>query len=200
MVWDDDVPVLLMLTKTHENGRKKCHQYYPEKDGDNPIRYGDVTVRLEAYLEDTKSAVITRKYSLTHSKHSGVKKTVVHYQYLGWPDHGVPENTMGIRGLIRSIEQQMADSGSKDHPILVHCSAGIGRTGTFIAIHIQIQRLRKHMQSSPDQPFQFEIYNTVKELRKQRTGMVQQPVQYRFCYEAILDESKKLGHVPSEKN
>ncbi|PRP85959.1 receptor-type tyrosine-protein phosphatase F-like [Planoprotostelium fungivorum] len=199
MVWDDDVSVLLMLTKTNENGRKKCHQYYPEKeDGDDGIEYGDIKIELASMHEDSKAAVITRKYTLTH-KPTSAKRTVVHYQYLGWPDHGVPENTAGIRGLIQSIEEQIAESHSTG-PILVHCSAGIGRTGTFMTIHIHIQQLRKHMQSSPDQPFQFEIYNTVKELRKQRTGMVQQPEQYRFCYEAILDESKKLGYVPPDKN
>jgi len=196
MIWDEDVTVLLMLTKTNENGRKKCHQYYPEKEeGEEGMEYGDIKIELLSMQEDNKNAIFTRTYALTRPKTGGTRKTVVHYQYLGWPDHLVPENTAGIRALIGNIEQQMAETHSTG-PIVVHCSAGIGRTGTFCTIHIQIQRLRKHMQSSPDQPFAFEIYNIVKELRKQRTGMVQQPEQYRFCYEAILDESKKLGYVP----
>jgi len=196
MIWDENCTVLLMLTKTNENGRKKCHQYYPEKeDGEDGVEYGDIKVELLKMQEDSKNAVITRTYVMTRPKAGGLRRTIVHYQYLGWPDHGVPENTAGIRGLIQTIEQQMAETNSTG-PILVHCSAGIGRTGTFIVIHMTIQQLRKHMQSSPDQPFQFEMYNLVKELRKQRTGMVQQPEQYRFCYEAILDESKKLGYAP----
>ncbi|PRP85744.1 hypothetical protein PROFUN_06338 [Planoprotostelium fungivorum] len=197
MIWDEDVNVLVMLTKINENGRVKCHRYYPEKlDGDNVFQFGDLRVQLLSQSEDQHASTVTRTYLLTHTI-TDEERTVTHYQYLGWPDHGVPKSTKGIRGLIDTMESHVTESGTNG-PILVHCSAGIGRTGAFITIHVHIQRMKKYVTSGAQ--FDSNIYNTVKRLRQQRAGMVQQPEQYRFCYEAILEGLKELVETSSDKH
>ncbi|MQL71188.1 hypothetical protein Taro_003511, partial [Colocasia esculenta] len=119
---------------------------------------------------------------------------VLHIQYPEWPDHGVPEDTVAVRDILKRMYHVPPDLG----PIIVHCSAGIGRTGTYCAIHNAIQRILVGDMSSLD------LVKTITNLRSQRVGMVQTLVspflqleasfseQYFLCYQAIVDELHDL--------
>jgi len=251
MIWDEKVHVILMLTKAIENGRIKCHRYWPE-EGEESTVFGDFKLVLEAVKEDAEMETIIRTYKIYNTKFPNKEGRVVkQYHYQGWPDHDRPSTTAPIRKIIKDIDnlidelkqnqqkrmdekknktnnQSKNDNDKKtddsdsdsdsdgsdaestsseesevenflDSPVVVHCSAGIGRTGAFFAVHITLERLKKHLQEKKEEPFKFEIFKTVLNLREQRTGMVQQPEQYRFVYECIADAAEELGIVFPEE-
>ncbi|KRY31090.1 Tyrosine-protein phosphatase non-receptor type 11, partial [Trichinella spiralis] len=118
-------------------------------------------------------------------------RLVYHYQFLAWPDHGVPPNPGTVVNFLEEINQ--LESGMTDkRPLIVHCSAGIGRTGTFIAIDLILCFIRKYgLQCTID------IRRTVQMLRSQRSGMVQTEAQYKFVYMSVhyyIDTFAKLLH------
>jgi len=106
---------------------------------------------------------------------------------------GVPKNTKGIHYIMEKIDE-IFEKNNQMGPIIVHCSAGVGRTGTFITIQIILEQLkkRKRLNCQKDQ-FNFDVYNTVKDLKTCRIGMVQKKEQYTFCYQAILEEAESMN-------
>jgi len=202
MIWEERVPIILMLTRTVENERIKCHRYWPESDEESAKSFfGDIRIEFVSTENHKDNNIIIRKYRLLHmQERDSLPLNVVQIQYLGWPDHGVPNKLDSVLDLISTVENLREEMNAKDYPIVIHCSAGIGRTGAFCAIHTQLTRFRKHLAENPKKPFAFDLYNTVLELRRQRAGMVQQAEQYRFCYEVLLYETLRLGISSSEDN
>ncbi|CAL5228150.1 g11230 [Coccomyxa viridis] len=182
MVYKQRCAVIIMLTRATESGSvKKCAQYFPEELSQRGA-YGGWRVECTS-LQEVDSDVSRRDLVVTPPKGSGQPCQVVHFHYHAWPDHGVPSTTQPLRDLVSAVKQlEVQEAG----PAVVHCSAGIGRTGTFCAVDIALQRLR-----SPDYSAAVsaaELKPVVAELRRQRCGMVQTPEQYHFCYQAIKDE------------
>jgi protein-tyrosine phosphatase len=160
-----------MVTNEIENNKLKCHRYWPSQEKPTET-YGMVTVRLEE--EEPHSTYIVRRFTLTVGKES---QLVTHFQYTVWPDHGVPNTTSEILSFRKAVRKECPIYGP---PLLVHCSAGVGRTGTFCVVDTVMARGEA---MDPD----FDVLSLVRSLRSARNFMVQTLVQYQFAFRAILD-------------
>uniref|UniRef100_A0A8C8AIU0 Receptor-type tyrosine-protein phosphatase eta n=1 Tax=Otus sunia TaxID=257818 RepID=A0A8C8AIU0_9STRI len=172
MIWEKNIYSIVMLTKCVEQARTKCEQYWPDKQSKS---YGDIIVTMvsEAVLPEWTVRDFTVEKSNTPESHS-----VRQFHFTSWPDHGVPETTdllINFRHLVHEYSSQ----NPIDSPTLVHCSAGVGRTGTFIAIDRLIQQVE--MENTVD------VYGVVYDLRMHRPLMVQTEDQYVFLNQCVMD-------------
>ncbi|XP_056349687.1 receptor-type tyrosine-protein phosphatase eta-like isoform X3 [Oenanthe melanoleuca] len=172
MIWEKNIYSIVMLTKCVEQARTKCEQYWPDKQSKS---YGDIIVTMvsEVALPEWTIRDFTVEKSNTPESHM-----VRQFHFTSWPDHGVPETTdllINFRHLVHEYNSQ----NPIDSPTLVHCSAGVGRTGTFIAIDRLIQQME--MESSVD------VYGVVYDLRMHRPLMVQTEDQYVFLNQCVMD-------------
>lgn len=204
MVWHEtkQVAVIVMLTRTAEGGREKCFQYYPlnhESDdiqistanetGDNP----DGSVRLLETISDQASRSTVSKLLLRFGEET---KTVWHLLFSGWPDFNVPEDE-DRAGLLELIKLAASKNTGPDNPRIIHCSAGVGRSGTFIALEHLLAELEVGSLADVKDDDDL-VYNTVKELREQRMMMVQSVAQYQFLYQVLRDELKKVQSTAAQ--
>ncbi|XP_023535288.1 protein-tyrosine-phosphatase PTP1 [Cucurbita pepo subsp. pepo] len=183
MVLQYKCPAILMLTRLIDNYKTvKCGDYFPAEDGSRD--FGNLLV-VSKWIKSSISSLILRHLEVNH-KESEEHVAVLHIQYPEWPDHGVPNDTLAVREMLKRLYHLPPDLG----PIVVHCSAGIGRTGTYCAIHNTIQRILIGDLSALD------LVSTIFTFRSQRIGMVQTLDQYFFCYRTIVDELQDLISVP----
>eukprot|EP00038_Savillea_parva_P008410 m.176770 g.176770 ORF g.176770 m.176770 type:complete len:382 (+) comp14232_c0_seq1:151-1296(+) len=171
MIWEQNVSCIVMTTGLQEGGRKKCDRYWPVEGTEEYSGGFTVTVTDSA---DCGTWILT---TMTVSKGDAPARTLKHFWYTGWPDHGVPETAAPVIAFLRAVRAET--SGSRA-PILVHCSAGIGRTGTFMAIDSGMQQLQSEWRVC-------DIKGTVTKMRKERGGSVQTAVQYRFIHLALAE-------------
>ncbi|CAI5970937.1 unnamed protein product [Closterium sp. NIES-65] len=181
MVWEQRAAAVIMLTREVEGSRIKCAHYFPSKAGASEA-YGHMRVSNEGTVEMSDGGTLQRQLTVTNESTPGAPLSLLHLHYLDWPDHGVPRSTESIRDLIRSLR----DSPSSSGPFVIHCSAGIGRTGAYCVVDHAVRRVLQGDLSA------LNMAATVLLLRQQRAGMVQTKEQYRFCYTAVRDELKHL--------
>uniref|UniRef100_A0A8C2EAZ2 Receptor-type tyrosine-protein phosphatase epsilon n=1 Tax=Cyprinus carpio TaxID=7962 RepID=A0A8C2EAZ2_CYPCA len=171
MVWEWKCHSIVMLTELQERDQDKCFQYWPTEDS---VTYGDFTVEMKGdTLCDTFSL---RDLLLTFGSEKQTR-LVRHFHFHGWPEIGIPAEGKGMIDIIAAVQKQQQQSGN--HPIVVHCSAGAGRTGTFIALSNILERVKAEGL--------LDVFQTVKSLRMQRPHMVQTVEQYDFCYRVVQD-------------
>jgi len=183
MVWEQNSSVVVMLTKEVENTKPKCARYWPEM-GQSEL-HGRFRVTLEH--GETVGEMVIRTMLLEDTRKEGTSRTITQYQYTSWPDHGLPVSTTAFLDLVRMVDRQ-----KKTGPVVVHCSAGIGRSGTFCTVHSTILKYRYDLTVKPDAPPVFDILHTVIFMRQQRPGMVQTKEQYMFCYLSIDEEASQV--------
>uniref|UniRef100_A0A0N4YZZ3 protein-tyrosine-phosphatase n=1 Tax=Parastrongyloides trichosuri TaxID=131310 RepID=A0A0N4YZZ3_PARTI len=174
MVWEQQVPFIVALTKCVEKGRDKCHQYWPDQD-QMSVLYNDIEVTLakETLYED----YVLRELHLTNmSYENSPKKIVYHLHYKAWPDFGVPSHPGGILHIVKLFRSKVPPS-KNCRPSIIHCSAGVGRSGTFIAIDRLLQCM------AIKQPL--DVFGIVYEMRLERCQMVQNEQQYVFIHLCI---------------
>ncbi|CAD7705408.1 unnamed protein product [Ostreobium quekettii] len=185
MALEQRCSAVVMLTRAVERGVEKCAPYFPQARGASSS-VGRLQVAVEE-LRDVSPDITVRSIRVT-DRTNGMASVVQHYHYHEWPDHGVPEFTKPLRDLINLLEA----TGAGRAPILVHCSAGVGRTGTFCAVYVLLQRLYTLLRGGPPSAAQIEkavdVPGVVARLRRQRVGMVQTVDQYYFCYQAVIQE------------
>jgi len=187
MVYENKSKVIVMLAEIEEEeesfgSASRCIRYWPQLGTEQ--MYGNLLVESTCHL--VVNDVVIQEFMITDQDGNQFKTNFL--QYLGWPDMGVPKNSQSLHDLFEKIDEIYAEHHGMG-PIIVHCSAGIGRTGTFIAIQTIREQLKKVKDKSR---FNYDIYNTVKELKAARIGMVQRKEQYMFCYQAVLDEAERL--------
>jgi protein tyrosine phosphatase len=177
MIWEKNVRVIVMLTKLIEHRRVKANCYWPSFELDE--EFGEISVRLVNQFSPNENGIVIREFRLSKR---GQHKTVMHLHYLDWPDFGTP-TTDGFNTLMKLTEFYRDRYGNvlspTDAPVVVHCSAGIGRAGTFLAISA-IRDMVKHGKD-------INVPEIVNSLRRQRAGMVQTFEQYLFIYKYISE-------------
>ncbi|CAM0950177.1 unnamed protein product [Alopecurus aequalis] len=174
MVYENQCPVIVMLTQFDSI---KCDKYLPSENKEGT--YGKYTVQVRKAKKDNHQLWL--RDVKVQCNESGKFHSVLHIEYPDWPDHGVPTNTDAVRQIRKRLHYVRTE-----HPIVAHCSAGIGRTGAYVTVHSSIDRILLGDTSS------YDVRETVKTFRSQRVGMVQTEQQYVFCYRAIVDELKDL--------
>jgi len=208
MVWQENSIIVVMLTRIIENDRGKCHRYYPkEKEKTKEFPPFKITL-LEKEPRDklhrSSHGLIKRKFKLENSDYNACRD-IYHFQYTEWPDHGLPASTAAFTELLHCVDGINGTEYVRKSPIVVHCSAGIGRTGTFCTVHSTLRKLHYHIQTSQDANslnVKELIRTTVLRLRKSRFGMVQTKEQFQFCYMCLyeaLEEEEKLERQNSSK-
>ncbi|XP_056671275.1 receptor-type tyrosine-protein phosphatase F isoform X10 [Monodelphis domestica] len=177
MVWEQRTATIVMMTRLEEKSRVKCDQYWPSRGTET---YGFVQVTL---LDTVELATYTVRTFALYKTGSSEKRELRQFQFLAWPDHGVPEYPTPTLAFLRRVKAcNPLDAG----PMVVHCSAGVGRTGCFIVIDAMLERM-KHEKT-------VDIYGHVTCMRSQRNYMVQTEDQYVFIHEALL-EAATCGHT-----
>lgn len=191
MVWEQGTVVVVMTTRVMERSRQKCWQYWPLEEGSSET-YGQFT--LTTVSVDKQADYVVSVLDLVNNK-TEERRSVEHLQYTSWPDYGVPESAGGMLGflqLVRSSQERLTSGlgdtwagHSRGPPVVVHCSAGIGRTGTFCTLDICISRL--------DETGTVDVRGTVEKIRAQRAFSIQMPDQYIFCHVALIEYAASKG-------
>ncbi|XP_050563934.1 tyrosine-protein phosphatase Lar isoform X5 [Spodoptera frugiperda] len=171
MCWELRTSTIVMMTKLEERTRIKCDQYWPSRGTET---YGMMTVTI-AEVQELATYCI-RTFQVERNGNSSERREIKQLQFTAWPDHGVPDHPAPFLQFLRRVRAlNPPDAG----PLVVHCSAGVGRTGCFIVIDSMLERAR-HERT-------VDIYGHVTCLRAQRNYMVQTEDQYIFIHDALLE-------------
>ncbi|XP_033636797.1 receptor-type tyrosine-protein phosphatase kappa-like [Asterias rubens] len=170
MVWQEQVGKIVMLTNLVENGKKKCEKYWP----DGIETYAGINVANISETSDT-NYIIRKFHVLKSSEPDGMPREVMQYHYITWPDMKPPESSP----LLQFIGRVHASETTQQGPIVVHCSAGVGRTGTYITVDSMLEQGQAEGQ--------VDVLTFVRAMREQRFRMVQTLDQYKFIFDALLE-------------
>ncbi|XP_027900945.1 tyrosine-protein phosphatase non-receptor type 5 [Xiphophorus couchianus] len=180
MVWQERSPIIVMITNLEEKN-EKCAEYWPE---DTVTHEGiEITVVSVTQEDDYSLRVFTLKCGEE-------ERTLRHYWYISWPDQKTPDKAPPLLELVQQVEGAREEALPSSGPIIVHCSAGIGRTGCFIATSILCKQLRTEGV--------VDILRTTCQLRLDRGGMIQTCEQYQFVHHVLSLYEKQLSHSAEE--
>ncbi|KAI1705810.1 protein-tyrosine phosphatase domain-containing protein [Ditylenchus destructor] len=169
MVWQEKCQSIMMLCSLTENGKKKCERYWPATEG-TEMKHANLTIKNHNVVMQDDIQVTKLSVSGKHLDGRTGEHIVVHVHWTGWPDKSVPASSTGaIRAIVRT---------QNFSPLVVHCSAGVGRTGTIVVIEAALRMLLAGREVS--------IYNVVKEVRSQRYMACQTDLQYLYIHRAII--------------
>lgn len=158
----------------------RCHPYFPTKEQEATKLFGNYS--LELIEEEANEWYTTRKLKLTTKKGSQTEPRIIHhFQYTNWPDFGTPEDVSNFTDFVEVV-RNLDDSFEEKRPIVTHCSAGIGRSGTFVVADVMLTALRSG--KTEDLPM---IDDLILQMRRSRMYLVQTPAQLRFCWKAVVD-------------
>nr|KAF6458392.1 protein tyrosine phosphatase non-receptor type 20 [Rousettus aegyptiacus] len=175
MVLENNANIIVMITREIEDRIIKCHHYWPISMKE-PLELRNCLIFLENY--QILQYFIIRIFQVV-KKSTGSRHIVKQLQFTNWPDHGTPASVDGFIKFVRYVRKSHLTG-----PIIVHCSAGVGRTGVFLCVDVVFSAIEKN--------FSFNIKNIVAQMREQRYGMIQTKEQYCFCYKIVLEVLQKI--------
>ncbi|XP_039728261.1 tyrosine-protein phosphatase non-receptor type 20 isoform X1 [Pteropus medius] len=175
MVLENNANIIVMITREIEDRIIKCHHYWPISMKE-PLELRNCHIFLENY--QILQYFIIRIFQVVR-KSTGSRHIVKQLQFTNWPDHGTPASVDGFIKFVRYVRKSHLTG-----PIIVHCSAGVGRTGVFLCVDVVFSAIEKN--------FSFNIKNIVAQMREQRYGMIQTKEQYCFCYKIVLEVLRKI--------
>eukprot|EP00038_Savillea_parva_P018932 m.25878 g.25878 ORF g.25878 m.25878 type:complete len:987 (+) comp4275_c0_seq1:391-3351(+) len=179
MLSEQQVEVIVMVTNLQEGMSDKCARYWPEAQGETET-YGDCEV---TWLKTQRlKGHDVRELQL---KWQGSTRVIKHVQFYGWPDHGVPTDALEFLDFVGTVERQLRTRSNKQNPFVVHCSAGVGRTGVFLMLYVVLDKLRRRIIPN--------LADILAEFRRQRMLLVQTPSQFSFCHEAAIAALERTG-------
>ncbi|EMP27218.1 Tyrosine-protein phosphatase non-receptor type 5 [Chelonia mydas] len=180
MVWQERSPIIVMITNIEEMN-EKCTEYWPEEQ----VTYEGIEITVDQVIQadDYRLRLITLKKG-------GEVRNLRHYWYTSWPDQKTPDQAPALLQLVRDVEEAMQCAEEKNAPVIVHCSAGIGRTGCFIATSICCKQLKYEGIT--------DILRTTCQLRLDRGGMIQTCEQYQFVHHVMSLYEKQLSRAAEE--
>uniref|UniRef100_A0AAG5D4K9 Tyrosine-protein phosphatase non-receptor type 9 n=1 Tax=Anopheles atroparvus TaxID=41427 RepID=A0AAG5D4K9_ANOAO len=195
MVWEQHCLLIVMTTRVMERGRAKCGQYWEPTEG-GVAEFCSFRVRTMSIETNENYTVV--ELEIRNTKTDEVR-CVSHWQFTSWPDYGVPSSAKAMLNFLQRAREKQAEmvrslgdlwaGHPRGPPIVVHCSAGIGRTGTFITLDICISRLEDVGTA--------DIKGTVEKIRSQRAYSIQMPDQYVFCHLALIEYAISRGMLQS---
>ena len=197
LIWEQKVMVIVMTTKTVERHRTKCGQYWPETEEESLIIGENKFLVTATNIENYDDYVVT--HMDLKDEHSGDIRKVIHFQFVSWPDYGVPDSALSMLTFLQRVREKQAELTSQiveagkwsghdlGPPMVIHCSAGIGRTGTFATLDMAIRKFEAEGK--------VDIRATVEIIRSQRAFSIQMPDQYVFCHLAFLEYVLNMEYV-----
>ena len=175
MVYDYNSNVIVMLCKLLEGGRKKCENYWEAK-----MKTFEVIIEKEEKFD----MYVIRTLKLKNLEKKD-ERIVYQFHFIGWPDHGVPDISNGkVFEIFCEINKKVDEYNKGNDPIIVHCSAGVGRTGTFVSMYLLEKEIMKQINDKCEF-IKFNIFNLVRKIKEMRMYMVQAPPQYEFIYSFV---------------
>eukprot|EP00090_Calanus_glacialis_P010830 TRINITY_DN1929_c0_g1_i1.p1 TRINITY_DN1929_c0_g1~~TRINITY_DN1929_c0_g1_i1.p1 ORF type:complete len:1137 (-),score=265.70 TRINITY_DN1929_c0_g1_i1:1300-4710(-) len=177
MVWEQGSVVIVMLSKLAENGYQLAQRYWPEEGSEQYHIFEVHLVSEHVWCDD----YLVRSLYLKNSQ-TGETRTVTQFHFLSWPDSNIPTSTKAILEFRRKVNKSYR---GRSCPMIVHCSDGVGRSGTYVLIDMVLNRMMKGSK-------EIDIAATLEHIRDQRSGMVQTRSQFEFCLMAVAEETHAI--------
>ncbi|CAM4698070.1 unnamed protein product [Leuciscus chuanchicus] len=184
MIWEQRCKAIIMLNRVIEKGSEKCAQYWPSKE-ERDMDFSDTGFMVTLESEEVKPNYTIRILELRNCK-TGETRDIYHFHYSSWPDFGVPESPASFLNFLFKVRES-GSLGPENGPAVVHCSAGIGRSGTFSLVDTCLVLMDKRKD-----PLSVDIQKVLLDMREYRMGLIQTPDQLRFSYMAVIEGAKSI--------
>lgn len=185
MIWEQKSRGVVMLNRVIEKGSIKCAQYWPQREEKDAI-FEDTNFKVTFVSEDVKSYFTVRQLELENLCTEETRE-ILHFHYTTWPDFGVPESPASFLNFLYKVRESGC-LNSDQGPVVVHCSAGIGRSGTFCLVDTCLL-----LMSTRRDPSSVRIRDVLLEMRSSRMGLIQTADQLRFSYLAVIEGAKYIS-------
>lgn len=184
MIWEQCSKAVIMLNRVIEKGSEKCAQYWPTTE-ELQMSFTDTGFVVRLLSEEDQSYYTIRVLELQNIM-TGESREIYHFHYTTWPDFGVPESPASFLNFLFKVRES-GSLGPEHGPSVVHCSAGIGRSGTFALVDTCLVLMDRRKN-----PSSVDIQKVLLDMREYRMGLIQTPDQLRFSYMAVIEGAKFL--------